>query len=464
MGASDTSEHRTRRRVLVGVALLLAGVVVGSGTAAAHGAKTYKVSVDAEAASPAVDLSAPAGASRSMVLTLSNTATSQRLGSANIQVAADVVVGGTPTISQGSVALVAGPAPYLALRNLSLAPGRSLQVRFGTTVRCVAGPKAQAWPSSAKQANDYNGFGNDFVYDPRAPRPSTTITGTCSLRFDGQPADAERLATISTSSFQPAGPPVRVGIYDGAGVDAVAWWSRPIVLGFVPPDPDAAGAHLQGTTSVVPTGGSASFAPNLDISASGYRLTATTSPLLADGTMVAGATSSEFTVVDDATACIQGRACSVSASQGNTRARVDVDTGRVVGTAVIAELQVSIDSATAPAFECSIPSISRSVEFEVDELVPGSTGLKTVSITLPASVATKPLDQYRVCFASRTVFITRDKVPAPFVGGVYVGLLPDCSKKNPAAPCARPTTCDPWTKSVTVSFLAPKGDPWGKVA
>jgi hypothetical protein len=109
----------------------------------------------------AVDLapdSAPA--SRSIVYTakITNTLTpqNQRLGSVDLTVPSEWEVLGT---TRGTVA-----GSVVQLRGLDLAPGQSTEVGVRVDTSGVAG--TWEWTARGKQANDFNGQGNDFVADP----------------------------------------------------------------------------------------------------------------------------------------------------------------------------------------------------------------------------------------------------------------------------------------------------------
>ena len=160
--------------------------------------------------------------------------------------------GGTASVAVG----------VIKLRNLSLAPSKSVTLSVGVQATCTPTAPSYAFTSTVKQSNDFNGTGNDFVI--QGSQPALDLVGTCSLAFSSQPADAQRATTITSEVYLPTGTPVKVSVLDGSGVANVAWWTTAVALNR---DQDPGGGTLSGVISATPAAGVASFAPQIDKSA-----------------------------------------------------------------------------------------------------------------------------------------------------------------------------------------------------
>ena len=135
---------------------------------------------------------------------VTNEATSQSLGSANLDAPAGYTVSNVDAPSSGTSALSGNE---VQLRNLDLAPGSSVSVTFTASTPSTAG--SGAWLATAKQSNDYNGAGNDFVLDPGS---ALTTSGTTSATGSGAGCSAadvscgtnfihyDRASTVSTGT------------------------------------------------------------------------------------------------------------------------------------------------------------------------------------------------------------------------------------------------------------------------
>jgi hypothetical protein len=154
-------------------------------------------------------------------------------------------------------------------------------------------------------AKSSGSFSGSSLSNHGSGTPTTTTTGTCSLRFTTQPKDVQVGNTITGVPANPAGPPVTVTIVDGAGNPTKAVQPVTIGLGTAPPD-----AVLKGTTTVTSVSGVATF-KDLSVSTPGsYTLTAT-SP---GATSATSSTSESFTAAQRLTVCVTNVLCTASAT------------------------------------------------------------------------------------------------------------------------------------------------------
>ena len=111
------------------------------------------------------------------VATITNETAHQRLGAANLTAPPGYVVSSAST-TQGTVTVVfdsTAQAYVIQLRNAALAPGQSLKITIGlTSVPCTPGK----WSVQAKQANNFNGSGNDLNLDTANSVLTTTLCAT----------------------------------------------------------------------------------------------------------------------------------------------------------------------------------------------------------------------------------------------------------------------------------------------
>ena len=113
------------------------------------------------------------GASVPFTVTITNESPSQTLGSVNLTPPAvySITSVDAPT-PNGSATLASGT---IQLRNVNLATNGGTET-LTLTADTVAG--AYSWTSAAKQSNDFNGLGNDFVLDASNSSLTTTGSGT----------------------------------------------------------------------------------------------------------------------------------------------------------------------------------------------------------------------------------------------------------------------------------------------
>lgn len=266
--------HQIVRRT---AGLLLAMLVVTGALAAvasAAGGKTFKAVI-----TPA---SVPAGSTSAITATVTNNSDPQGVGSANLTVPSGwTALSATTTKGTATVA-----GQVVQLRNLSLAPGQSAAVTMSTKVPCGSTPGVYA--IVAKQANDFNGTGNDVALDTAGSDLSIDRSGSCGLRFVTQPPSEIGSGDPFTTSVE---------FVDGSGNRATAV-SAPVSL-------SATGATLSGPTPVGASSGLATFA--------GMALTttadATPATLTASSPGYGSATSSPVTVHGDRTQCVPNVDC-----------------------------------------------------------------------------------------------------------------------------------------------------------
>src|SRR3954469_19949760 len=116
-------------------------------------------------------------------VTLTNETGTQQLGSADVTVPGAFTVVSQPTLNRPGT--VSESDKVLHLRTLNLPPGASVTATVGLRMTCVSG--AYTWKAAAKQSNDFNGPpGNNL--GPVKGSLTTTVTGSCALRFVTHPA------------------------------------------------------------------------------------------------------------------------------------------------------------------------------------------------------------------------------------------------------------------------------------
>jgi hypothetical protein len=352
----------------------------------------------------------------SYTVTLKNETKTQELGSA------DVTVPGAITIVDRNG--IAGAGNVLELRNLALPPGASVTFTLGLRMPCVAG--SYAWTVRAKQSNDFSGFpGNDL--GPVSGTRSTTVEGSCGLRYVDQPAGAEKDAQIRAAAFVPASTRlVTVEALDGSPApQRLTWFTGTVDLRLVQSGPGALTPNPAASAAVA---GVASFA-SLSIDQSGnYNLRAATT---APG--VTGVNSAGFQVIDDVGDC--------GASNCKAQVAGRQSTSTLTGAAVTGFALLSLNLGTRPVCAGYTPPTSDYYEFQLV----GTEGDKTLLATF-GKAAMKSFrgghSALEICFAAPQSFTPKTGLPAAFDydgdpgNGAegFVGLLPDCPL-TPAGPC-----------------------------
>jgi hypothetical protein len=135
---------------------------------------------------------------------LRNDTKSQRLGSANITVPSGLAV------QAGSVTLVTPPGGtatlagnVIKLRDLYLKPGASAFVTFRVAVSCTASAASYTFAIAVKQANNFNGTGNDLT--PANAAPVLRGIGSCVPCPPGQTCTASTSTGASTATASGSG-------------------------------------------------------------------------------------------------------------------------------------------------------------------------------------------------------------------------------------------------------------------
>ena len=349
-----TGNGRWRLRALGGTLAFLALVGLGVilvGSASATGTTTKKYSASIAALPSVAEDDTPAdaaaeawaGATPTVKITLTNLASPQSLGSANLSVPAGV------TISPSSVSLTstqpsfAGTASVaggvIKLRDLSLAPNASVTLSVGVQTTCAPTAPSYAFTTTVKQSNDFNGTGNDFVI--QGSQPALDLVGTCSLAFSSQPADAQRATAITSEIYLPTGAPVKVAVLDGSGCRRrrlVDDPDQPLARD-QPGRRDALGRHQRD-----PRVGRRELPPQIDKSASGYTLKAASAGI----TATAAGLDRRSRSWTPAQRCVAGQTCTGTTSAPKTTASVSG-----VASATNDILTITLGAPTTPTYVCA---------------------------------------------------------------------------------------------------------------
>lgn len=384
--------------------------------------------------------SASAGASAAFAFAVTNEAPTQQLGSVRISAPPGFVITGAP----GSASFTPGSALFL---NLSLAPSATATLTVDAAASCSGG--IYQWGIEAKQSNDFNGSGNDFLLDPAsAMNLSGTLTESCSLLFISEPATTLAGAVI-TSAPGSTGGPVTVEVLDGSGdLDTNSDAAVTVAIGA-----NSGPGSLSGTTTVDASSGVASFA-DLSISAAGvYTLVATSPGIISD-------TSASLSISGDIQPC-SGSSCSASASSATTSGTVT--------TSAASSGEFLAAGMGGVSYTCAGTYQRVSDPFSFDLF--NSSGIVQPSAQFTASLEVFKADvdasgrtgasQWQICYASTQPFAALPGTSGTAViGGITynTGLLPDCTGTQ-GAPCVQARHKDN-AGDVVIAFLA-TGDPIG---
>jgi hypothetical protein len=427
--------------VLVGAGLLAAGAL---GAAAAGATSSTCVSSGKCYLTTVAPQSTVAGVSQAFSVTVTNEATTQRLGSVQVTAPPGFVVTGA---SGGTASYTSGSALFL---NLGLSNGESAPLIVYATAPCSGG--TPSWGIEAKQSNQFNGSGNDFVIDP-ASSLAATVSGSCSLAFLNQPNGTAVNAPITTQ-VGPGGSPVSVEVLDGAG-NLLTTSTVAVTVG-IGSNPDS--GTLSGTTTVDASAGVASF-PGLSINQTGTAYT-----LVATSPGITPATSADFDIWSVLRSC-SGGACSGSSSTKTTTGTVttsSASSGEFLGVAL-----------GGVGFSCgsSYQPVSDPLSFDVlsQSGAANSSALFAVSLEVSKQVVQSSghpgASTWQICFGSDIPFPVRPGTTSgtTTIGGVtyYTGLLPDCNNTQTNAPCVQARNKDNAGNEI-VTFLG-SGDAFGKM-
>lgn len=394
-----------------------------------------------------------AGTTTPFTVSFTNLSIQQILGSANLTVPPGFLLLSAelkaPIHSPAATATVSGDT--VLLRNIDIDPGLTQEI----TVRAIAAcepstPVTRSWVVRMKQSNDFSGDAGNDIPLAEGSDLTTSVIGTCEVGYAGVgfsrgPASAETNATITSQEFTPTGAPVAVGLFDDDGkLITAASFATTVTIGL---EVNPGGGQLSGDLSEPTTEGIAEFPGiSIDRTGLGYRLSAS-----ASSSGVSSGTSGPFDIVDDGKVC-GSSTCTGSATLGNTSTTLSTD-DHEAGDRLFVVLNV--ESLNCPDFV----EVSAVVTFNVTT----EGGITTVQITVARKglpTARRSLSSMMVCYAAPKPFTIRSGGQSPQVGGEYVGLLPECLNVGGTAPCVASRTKT--SKTYTITFVAPTGDPKGR--
>ncbi|MDX6677703.1 MAG: hypothetical protein QOE31_1755 [Solirubrobacteraceae bacterium] len=426
---------RPRCNAGLGFVLAILVAAVAPGLADAANAKYYAITLAPQ--------SLPSGQRSTISATIQNISVNS-IGSVNLAAPPNFTVRAATT-PRGTAAVVNSTAQ---LRNLAIPRGRSLVVTLTVDPPCTPVTNA-AWVAVAKPPADFKGA----ALSPPGGRLTTSTTGSCSLAFTVNPADAQVFSAITGTAGDPTGPPVAVRFLDAAAQPVVG---RPVAmkLGAAP-----AGAVLGGTTTATPSGGVALFA-TLSVSKPGtYTLIASSAGI--------STTSAPFVADQGLTVCADGVFCNALA----------ITTGSVPGSdpPVAYSNIVTVDAPENPdvAGDGGLLRVSYDVGPDIAcagytnaspdrEVFSGPNRAKTVHSSISGALLAaqgRSADSLRTCILTPYPF----SLAAP-VGDVtgdgdpdYLGVLPDCADVAGVAPCQVSVIVDEGSNAV-VEYVLPPSD------
>lgn len=410
--------HRATRRLALTFGLAALVAAAAPSLATSDGTKPYKLVV--------VTAGVPSGGSVQMTATFTNESTTQQLGSANLFWPTPLTVTSAKvgTTAQGigrSCTFRTLTAPCVQVRNLNLAPGASATVSMTVTVpACTIA--SGAWSAEVKQANNFNGTGNDLNLDAAGSVLSPTIDNHCHLVWGVQPHGAVQGQAISDADYTPppTGGPIKVDVLDPS--NAIANTTAQVTVGI---GSNPGGATLGGTTTVAAKAGVASFGTlTLDREGHGFTLTAS-------GTGMDGATSSQFTIQGTGTSCRGSCSLTVTGTAGHAQ----VNASSTGGSGTLVE---SANSPGQSTLSCAGYTTSDPDTYEFFTTSAAFSKVVVLTITnptgVPANTAHNVLPAQQICFQAPYPFTANAGTQASFDGTAYTGLLPDCTTGF-AGPC-----------------------------
>ena len=360
----------------------------------------------------------------------------QKMGSADLSVPSALAITGVVT-SRGTVSVVGNT---VKLRNLNLALLHSFTVKVTATAACTPSV-GNVWTAAAKTGAAFTG--SAFLLLTPPSYRSVAVTGSCSLAFVAQPADTGPDATITSVASDPGGPPVQVGVYDGA--NNLKTGGSPVTISMAI-DANPGGGTLSGTADVATSAGIATFADlSIDQPGDGYTLAASASGL-------GSTTSDTFNIAGLVQACEPDVDCTGTLTEGNTGATVNA---LADPSSPVLTMSLTPGGSTVPTTRSSRATLTFNV-----------TSSRTKEITMSFDTGLGEYyvhpDDYQVCFESDTPFLDRNG------DTTTLGLLPDCEIDYPSfvyvppvPPCVEDRNVD--GSFVYLTFLAPAGDPKGRV-
>ena len=336
-----------------------------------------------------------------------------------------------------------------------------MTVTFTAEAPCVPSPPNYTWSIIAKQSNNFSGPpGNNFITPPTFPGLSTTVTGSCSLRWLTQPSHAQTSTAITNTPYDAAfpptgGPSIRVEVqsapYGGTLPTTRVAFSSDAVMLEIGDDFSGLSPDLEGTTEDAAENGVAEFDPGPEITQPGPNYT-----LLATNPIMVSGESEPFNVSD---AVCQTPCITEETQAGGTRARVDASNIPANGF-IGASVGINIEG-----FECTPNPSPNTQVVSVFPLLanPASPGTMVILTTFSLGILDRPASQVRACLASAIAFTQADGTPSvpTTIGGVTlnVGVPPDCDNQTPVPPCFFPNQRNNQTNQLTIRLLVAGDDP-----
>jgi hypothetical protein len=426
------------------VAVVMGGLLAALGATAAGASSTSCTSSGKCYLTAVAPQSVAAGVSQAFTVTVTNEATTQTLGSVQVTAPSGFVVTGA---AGGTASHTAGSALFL---NLGLSNSQSATLTVDATAPCSG--SSSGWGVEAKQSNQFNGSGNDFVLDP-ASSLAATVSGSCSLKFVNQP-NGTAVGMPITTKVGGTGSPVSVEVLDGNG-NLLTSSTVPVTVAI---GANPGSGTLSGTTTVSASGGVAGF-PGLSINqtGSGYTLGATSPGI------TPAPPSSFFDIWGSLQSC-SGQQCSGSSSSKTTSGTVTTSSagsGQFLGVGL---------GGVSYACGGSYQPLSDPLSFDVlsQSGVASSSALFTVTLELSKQVVQSSghpgASTWQICFGSDVPFTALPGTSGTAtIGGVtyYTGLLPGCNNAETNAPCVLSQNKDNAGNEI-VTFLG-TGDAYGKM-
>lgn len=410
---------------LVAAALLALSVVYATDAGAEPDHKTYTIDFSADAVGVAP------GGTVGFTATFTNTADPQSFDGVDIALPAGFAFGEFVGDSTGW----AWDGQLIKGRSLGVAADASTTITFTATAldtSCDAG--AYTWTAdlfAVKQANEFDGDGNDFTLTEATGLP-LDFSVLCGIEFVNQPASQQVEWSITDVAFDEfgAGYPIDVRAFDQTGATA-SWYDGAVTLSFVGEENFSAGVVSFGDFSILEDG-------------TGYRLTATSAGFTA--------TSNSFNIYEQVVKCSGAEQCSANGQGTTTNATI-------TGDANADTILVSVDDTELTCGGVTFPS--ETVLFDVT----GEGAFKTIEVTYTG--ADKPASKYDLCAGLAVSFVDKngnDSVAVDFgdgIGTLFVGLLPTCKPKPKPSdmPCVQTRSQDKQLGTVTLFALLPPGDP-----
>jgi hypothetical protein len=420
---------RLIRRFGVAAALIaLVASAFAAGGFAATTTKPFKVDVSPH--------SVAAGSSTDFTATITNEASPQQLGSANVTAPTGFTVTGASILSKpaGTSPTATQVGNVVQLRNLALPAGPQgvVTVTITATAPCTAPVGGSPWAVTAKQSNDYNGPpGNDFVLDTAASNLTIGVTGAggCHLNFFTEPADAAINTTITSTPFNtPTGTSVQVEVLDGSN-HRVTSSTAPISVAINSQQPGGTGT-LSGGGSQNAVAGVASFS-SLKIDTHGiYTLIATSPGITSD-------VSGPLTIWDSAQACAADKSCSTTLGDVNTYQTQFSGTSTTSGFLLLTLGQDPKSSLPCSSSFNYAPSVTTGATY----LFTANGNKKIVSLidkTVDQLQPNNGVSFYRVCFESDDITFTYPGNVVHPMGTAFI--LPDCKSVANTPPCVNSIT------------------------